>query len=148
MASVPLLIVIFRGFILLVHKQTYIGFLLLFWWPVPYLFILLCCNMNTANEWMVIDYTCELTFHSSSDLFSVTEFPFMSSLRRWTVSLLSNNNKFHKVKVCLLWYSLVDILLNLYILPYKYCDCILHCSPLLHRGYGWRPLTAFLALDV
>ena len=46
------------------------------WWPILWLFSLLYCIEGTANDLEVLDFTLELTFHSSSDLFSVTELTF------------------------------------------------------------------------
>ena len=53
--------------------------LLLLWWPILWLFILLCWIESTVNELEVVDCTLELTFHSSSDLLSVTELTFLDS---------------------------------------------------------------------
>ena len=70
-------------------------FLLLLLWLILWLFILLCCIEDTVNELEVVDCTLELTFHSFSDLFSVTEF-----VRRPTVSLNSNN--YNNNNLCLI----------------------------------------------
>ena len=43
------------------------------------LIILLCCIEGTGNVLEVIDCTLELAFHSSFDLFSVTELTFLDS---------------------------------------------------------------------
>ena len=50
---------------------------LAFWYPILWLFILLCCvEGKTVNELEVVDCTLELTFHSSSDVVSITELTF------------------------------------------------------------------------
>ena len=54
-------------------------FLLLLWWPILWLFTLLCCIEDTVNELEVIDCTLELTFHISSVLFSVIKLIFLNS---------------------------------------------------------------------
>ena len=53
---------------------------MLLWWPVLWLFILLCFIEGTVNELEVGDCTFELTFKSSSDLFSVTELTYSLNL--------------------------------------------------------------------
>ena len=53
------------------------GFLLLPCWPVLHVFVLLCCIEGTINELEGVDCTVRLNFHSSTDLFSVTELIFL-----------------------------------------------------------------------
>ena len=72
LTSVLVLLVIFRGFFLvLICRYAQISFLLLLWRSILWLFILLGCIEGTDNELEVIDYNLELTFYSSSDLLSV-----------------------------------------------------------------------------
>ena len=79
-ASVLVLFVIFGGSCQCIGLQVgLIGFLLPLWWPVLLLFILLGCIEGKVNESEVIDYTLGLSFHSFSDLFSVTELTFLDS---------------------------------------------------------------------
>ena len=69
-ASVLVLFVIFEGLLLV---------FLLHWWPILWLFILLCSIEGIINELAVVDRTLELTFQSSFDLLSVTELAFLDS---------------------------------------------------------------------
>ena len=92
--SVIVLFVIFRSLFLVIVVQVGINRLplsALVQWLILWLFILLFYNEGTVNKLVVVDCTLELTSHSSSDLFLVTELVFWLCWRP-TASLNSNNN--------------------------------------------------------
>ena len=47
----------------------YTCFLLMLRWPILQFFVFLCCKVNTVSKSKVVNWTHELTIHSSFDLF-------------------------------------------------------------------------------